>query len=62
MQAAPSDSNTYLCSGLVENNTITWAKGEVLGKGAYGTVSIKITLQLLTFADGIVELSSITNI
>uniref|UniRef100_A0A3B3UZH3 Mitogen-activated protein kinase kinase kinase 19 n=1 Tax=Poecilia latipinna TaxID=48699 RepID=A0A3B3UZH3_9TELE len=47
LQVARNDSNTYLGSGLVANDTITWAKGEVLGKGAYGTVSIQIKLQLM---------------
>uniref|UniRef100_A0A087X330 Mitogen-activated protein kinase kinase kinase 19 n=1 Tax=Poecilia formosa TaxID=48698 RepID=A0A087X330_POEFO len=31
--------------GLVANDTITWAKGEVLGKGAYGTVYCGLTSQ-----------------
>uniref|UniRef100_A0A3B5M765 Mitogen-activated protein kinase kinase kinase 19 n=1 Tax=Xiphophorus couchianus TaxID=32473 RepID=A0A3B5M765_9TELE len=48
LQVARNDSNTYHGSGLVPNDTITWAKGEVLGKGAYGTVSIQITLKLNT--------------
>ncbi|XP_016521829.1 uncharacterized protein map3k19 [Poecilia formosa] len=44
-EVARNDSNTYLGSGLVANDTITWAKGEVLGKGAYGTVYCGLTSQ-----------------
>ncbi|KAM4731297.1 uncharacterized protein map3k19 [Anableps anableps] len=44
-EVAPTDINTYLGSGLVANDTITWAKGEVLGKGAYGTVYCGLTSQ-----------------
>ncbi|XP_035995483.1 mitogen-activated protein kinase kinase kinase 19 isoform X2 [Fundulus heteroclitus] len=44
-EVAPTDGNTHLGSGLVANDTITWAKGEVLGKGAYGTVYCGLTSQ-----------------
>ncbi|XP_023193301.1 mitogen-activated protein kinase kinase kinase 19 [Xiphophorus maculatus] len=44
-EVAQNDSNTYHGSGLVPNDTITWAKGEVLGKGAYGTVYCGLTSQ-----------------
>ncbi|XP_054908805.1 mitogen-activated protein kinase kinase kinase 19 [Poeciliopsis prolifica] len=44
-EVARNDGNTYLGSGLVANDTITWAKGEVLGKGAYGTVYCGLTSQ-----------------
>ncbi|XP_043988612.1 serine/threonine-protein kinase pakA [Gambusia affinis] len=44
-EVARNDSNTYLGSGLVPKDTITWAKGEVLGKGAYGTVYCGLTSQ-----------------
>lgn len=30
-----------LGSGLVVDDTITWTKGEVLGKGAYGVVRMQ---------------------
>ncbi|XP_038123955.1 mitogen-activated protein kinase kinase kinase 19 isoform X2 [Cyprinodon tularosa] len=44
-EVASADSNSYLGSELVANDTITWAKGEVLGKGAYGTVYCGLTSQ-----------------
>ncbi|MED6251146.1 hypothetical protein ATANTOWER_023557, partial [Ataeniobius toweri] len=44
-EVAQTESNTYLGSELVANDTITWAKGEVLGKGAYGTVYCGLTSQ-----------------
>ncbi|KAK5620293.1 hypothetical protein CRENBAI_025869 [Crenichthys baileyi] len=44
-EVAQTESNTYLGSELVTNDTITWAKGEVLGKGAYGTVYCGLTSQ-----------------
>ncbi|XP_042350622.1 mitogen-activated protein kinase kinase kinase 19 [Plectropomus leopardus] len=41
----PTDSAALLGSGLVVDETITWTKGEVLGRGAYGTVYCGLTSQ-----------------
>ncbi|KAM9346890.1 mitogen-activated protein kinase kinase kinase 19 [Symphorus nematophorus] len=45
----PEVNSTYsaalLGSGLVVDDTITWTKGEVLGRGAYGTVYCGLTSQ-----------------
>ncbi|XP_051260812.1 uncharacterized protein map3k19 isoform X2 [Dicentrarchus labrax] len=45
----PEVGSTYsaalLGSGLVVDDTITWTKGEVLGRGAYGTVYCGLTSQ-----------------
>ncbi|XP_036966642.1 uncharacterized protein map3k19 isoform X1 [Acanthopagrus latus] len=47
--AFPEVNSTYsaalLGSGLVVDDTITWTKGEVLGRGAYGTVHCGLTSQ-----------------
>lgn len=40
-QVNSTDSAALLGSGLVVNDTISWTKGEVLGRGAYGTVSME---------------------
>ncbi|XP_044072030.1 uncharacterized protein map3k19 [Siniperca chuatsi] len=40
-----TDSAALLGSGLVVDDTITWTKGEVLGRGAYGTVYCGLTSQ-----------------
>ncbi|XP_049449742.1 uncharacterized protein map3k19 isoform X1 [Epinephelus fuscoguttatus] len=40
-----TDSSALLGSGLVVDDTITWTKGEVLGRGAYGTVYCGLTSQ-----------------
>lgn len=37
-----TDSAALLGCGLAVDDTITWTKGEVLGRGAYGTVSTLI--------------------
>ncbi|XP_039673458.1 mitogen-activated protein kinase kinase kinase 19 isoform X3 [Perca fluviatilis] len=39
------DGATLLGSGLVVDDAITWTKGEVLGRGAYGTVYCGLTSQ-----------------
>ncbi|XP_034416932.1 mitogen-activated protein kinase kinase kinase 19 [Cyclopterus lumpus] len=39
----PTDSAALLGSCLVVDNAITWTKGEVLGRGAYGTVYCGLT-------------------
>ncbi|XP_034549877.1 serine/threonine-protein kinase PRP4 homolog [Notolabrus celidotus] len=39
------ESAALLGSGLVVNDTITWTKGEMLGRGAYGTVYCGLTSQ-----------------
>ncbi|XP_037645055.1 uncharacterized protein map3k19 isoform X2 [Sebastes umbrosus] len=45
----PEDNSTHsaalLGSGLVVDDAITWTKGEVLGRGAYGTVYCGLTSQ-----------------
>ncbi|KAI3356492.1 hypothetical protein L3Q82_017699, partial [Scortum barcoo] len=38
-----TDSAALLGSGLAVDDTITWTKGEVLGRGAYGTVYCGLT-------------------
>ncbi|XP_038576061.1 mitogen-activated protein kinase kinase kinase 19 [Micropterus salmoides] len=40
-----TDNAALLGSGLVVDDTITWTKGEVLGRGAYGTVHCGLTSQ-----------------
>lgn len=40
LKIASRGSGTVLGSGLVLDDTVTWRKGEVLGRGAYGTVCI----------------------
>ncbi|XP_067459232.1 mitogen-activated protein kinase kinase kinase 19 [Thunnus thynnus] len=40
-----TDSAALLGSGLVVDDTISWTKGEVLGRGAYGTVYCGLTSQ-----------------
>uniref|UniRef100_UPI0037E97844 mitogen-activated protein kinase kinase kinase 19 n=1 Tax=Semicossyphus pulcher TaxID=241346 RepID=UPI0037E97844 len=40
-----TESAALLGSGLVVDDTITWTKGEVLGRGAYGTVYCGLTSQ-----------------
>uniref|UniRef100_A0A8C6P2N6 Mitogen-activated protein kinase kinase kinase 19 n=1 Tax=Nothobranchius furzeri TaxID=105023 RepID=A0A8C6P2N6_NOTFU len=42
-QVAPLERDDLLDSGLVGENNITWTKGEVLGRGAYGTVYCGLT-------------------
>lgn len=37
--------NALVGSGLVVDDTVTWTKGEILGRGAYGTVST-VSIQL----------------
>lgn len=44
-EVVPVDSCALLGSGLVVDGTITWTKGEVLGRGAYGTVYCGLTSQ-----------------
>uniref|UniRef100_A0A3Q1ED66 Mitogen-activated protein kinase kinase kinase 19 n=1 Tax=Acanthochromis polyacanthus TaxID=80966 RepID=A0A3Q1ED66_9TELE len=44
-EVVPGDSCALLGSGLVVDGTITWTKGEVLGRGAYGTVYCGLTSQ-----------------
>ncbi|XP_047457945.1 uncharacterized protein map3k19 [Mugil cephalus] len=39
------DSGTLLGCGVAVDDTITWTKGEVLGRGAYGTVYCGLTSQ-----------------
>ncbi|XP_041857011.1 mitogen-activated protein kinase kinase kinase 19 isoform X2 [Melanotaenia boesemani] len=41
----PIDSGALIGSGLVVDGTITWTKGEILGRGAYGTVYCGLTSQ-----------------
>ncbi|XP_050926048.1 mitogen-activated protein kinase kinase kinase 19 [Lates calcarifer] len=40
-----TDSAALLGSGVAVDDTITWTKGEVLGRGAYGTVYCGLTSQ-----------------
>ncbi|KAF7214635.1 transcript variant X1 [Nothobranchius furzeri] len=42
-EVAPLERDDLLDSGLVGENNITWTKGEVLGRGAYGTVYCGLT-------------------
>ncbi|KAK5861402.1 hypothetical protein PBY51_022802 [Eleginops maclovinus] len=44
-EVKPTDSAALLGSVLVVNDVITWTKGEVLGRGAYGTVYCGLTSQ-----------------
>ncbi|XP_076602769.1 mitogen-activated protein kinase kinase kinase 19 [Chaetodon auriga] len=44
-EANSAFSAALLGSGLVVDDTITWTKGEVLGRGAYGTVYCGLTNQ-----------------
>ncbi len=43
LQIDSTYSAAVLGSGCFVDDTITWTKGEVLGRGAYGTVCIKNT-------------------
>ncbi|XP_074930563.1 LOW QUALITY PROTEIN: mitogen-activated protein kinase kinase kinase 19 [Archocentrus centrarchus] len=44
-EVASKGSGAVLGSGLVLNDTITWTKGDILGRGAYGTVYCGLTSQ-----------------